>query len=94
MSCNGYAWYKGGIVPPQPGLKHDFLTDVVRLGHAKGMRVMGYYCVGTNTFWAQSTRISATARPVLRTFPSPRRTSITCAARWRMPSCEPAWMAL
>ena len=34
VSCNGYAWYKGGIVPPQPGLKHDFLTEVVRLGRA------------------------------------------------------------
>src|SRR3989304_28218 len=19
VSCNGYAWYKGGIIPPQPG---------------------------------------------------------------------------
>ena len=53
VSCNGYAWYKGGVVPPQPGLKHDFLTEVVRLGHAKGMRVMGYFCVGANTLWAQ-----------------------------------------
>jgi len=53
VSCNGYAWYKGGIVPPQPGLKHDFLTEVVRLGHAKGMRVMGYFCVGANTLWGQ-----------------------------------------
>ncbi len=25
VSCNGYAWYKGGIIPPQPGLKFDFL---------------------------------------------------------------------
>ena len=31
LSCNGWAWYKGGFVPPQPGLKHDFLTEVVRL---------------------------------------------------------------
>ena len=53
VSCNGYAWYKGGVIPPQPGLKHDFLTEVVRLGHAKGMRVMGYYCVGANTLWGQ-----------------------------------------
>ena len=53
VSCNGYAWYKGGIIPPQPGLKFDFLTDLVRLGHAKGMRVMGYYCVGANTLWGQ-----------------------------------------
>jgi hypothetical protein len=26
VSCNGYAWYKNGIVPEQPGLKYDFLT--------------------------------------------------------------------
>lgn len=53
VSCNGYAWYKGGVVPPQPGLKHDFLTEVVRLGHARNMRVMGYFCVGANTRWGQ-----------------------------------------
>jgi hypothetical protein len=53
VSCNGYAWYKGGFVPPQPGLKHDFLTDVVRLGHEKNMLVMGYFCAGANTKFAQ-----------------------------------------
>ncbi len=51
VSCNGYAWYKGGVVPEQPGLKHDFLTDVVRLGHKEGMKVMGYFCIGANTRW-------------------------------------------
>jgi len=51
VSCNGYAWYKGGFVPPQPGLKHDFLPEVVRLGHAKKMMVMGYFCVGANSKW-------------------------------------------
>jgi hypothetical protein len=51
VSCNGYAWYKGGFVPPQPGLKHDFLTDLVRLGHQRGMLVMGYFCVGANSKW-------------------------------------------
>jgi hypothetical protein len=53
VSCNGYAWYKDGLVPPQPGLKHDFLTEMVRLGHARSMRVMGYFCVGANTLWGQ-----------------------------------------
>jgi hypothetical protein len=53
VSCNGYAWYKGGIVPPQPGLKHDFLTEMVRLGHQRNLRVMGYFCVGANTRWGQ-----------------------------------------
>jgi len=53
VSCNGYAWYKNGVVPQQPGLKHDFLTEVVQLGHRDGMRVMGYFCVGANTLWGQ-----------------------------------------
>jgi hypothetical protein len=54
VSCNGYAWYKNGKVPEQPGLKHDFLTDMVRLGHARGMRVMGYFCVAANTRWSKA----------------------------------------
>jgi len=53
VSCNGYAWYKGGFVPPQPGLKHDFLPEVVNLAHKKGMLAMGYFCVGANTKWGQ-----------------------------------------
>jgi len=53
VSCNGYAWYEDGVVPPQPGLKHDFLRDVVELGHARGMSVFGYFCIGSNTRWGQ-----------------------------------------
>jgi putative glycosyl hydrolase-like family 6 (GHL6) protein len=53
VSCNGYAWYKGGVVPEQPGLKTDFLTETVRLGHKEGMLVLGYFCVGANTLWGQ-----------------------------------------
>jgi len=53
VSCNGYAWYKNGAVPEQPGLKHDFLTEVVRLGHKEGMLVIGYFCVGANTKWGK-----------------------------------------
>src|SRR5512137_1034164 len=53
VSCNGYAWYKDGVVPAQPGLKHDFLTDCVRLGHKDGLRVMGYFCIGSNTKWGK-----------------------------------------
>ncbi len=53
VSCNGYAWYRQGFVPPQPGLKHDFLPDMVRLGHKKGMLVMGYFCVGANARWGK-----------------------------------------
>jgi Hypothetical glycosyl hydrolase 6 len=54
VSCNGYAWYKNGIVPEQPGLKYDFLTEVVKLGHARGMRVMAYFCVAANTRWSKA----------------------------------------
>lgn len=51
VSCNGYAWYRGGFVPPQPHLKHDFLPEVANIAHKKGMLVMGYFCVGANTKW-------------------------------------------
>ena len=51
VSCNGYAWYKNGIVPEQPGLKHNFLPEMVRLGHKEAMKVMGYLCIGANTRW-------------------------------------------
>lgn len=53
VSCNGYAWYKNGVVPEQPGLKHDFLREVVKLGHAEGMAVMGYFCIAANTRWGK-----------------------------------------
>jgi hypothetical protein len=53
VSCNGYAWYKNGVAPEQPGLKHDFLTEMVELGHQEGMKVMGYLCIGSNTRWGQ-----------------------------------------
>jgi len=53
VSCNGYAWYKGGAVPHQPGLKNDFLPEMVRLGHKRDMLVMGYFCAGANTKFAQ-----------------------------------------
>jgi len=53
VSCNGYAWYKGGVVPEQPGLKHDFLRDLTRLAHREKLRVLGYFCAGSNTRWGQ-----------------------------------------
>jgi hypothetical protein len=51
VSCNGYAWYKGGFVPAQPGLKSNFLTEVVDSAHKKGMLAMGYFCMGANSKW-------------------------------------------
>ena len=54
VSCNGYAWYKeSGVAPVQPGLKHDFLPEITQLAHQDGVKVMGYFCVGANTYWAQ-----------------------------------------
>jgi hypothetical protein len=53
VSCNGYAWYKDGFVPAQPGLKYDFLPDMVKLGHKRGMLVMGYFCIGANSKWGK-----------------------------------------
>jgi hypothetical protein len=51
VSCNGYAWYKNGIIPEQPGLKYDFLTEQVKLAHKKNIKVFGYFCAGSNTKW-------------------------------------------
>lgn len=51
VSCNGYSWYKNGVVPEQPGLKYDFLPEMVRLGHNEGIKVMGYLCIGSNVRW-------------------------------------------
>lgn len=53
VSCNGYAWYKNGIIPEQPGLQHDFLTEQVRLARKKNMKVFGYFCVGANNKWEE-----------------------------------------
>ena len=53
VSCNGYAWYKGGLVPEQPGLTHDFLRDITRLAHREKMLVLGYFCAGSNTRWGR-----------------------------------------
>lgn len=51
VSCNGYAWYKGGKIPPQPNLKYDLLTEMVKIGREKNIRVFAYFCVGANTKW-------------------------------------------
>lgn len=53
VSTNGYAWYKDGFVPEQPGLEHDFLTEMVKLGHERGMQVFGYFCAASNPRWAE-----------------------------------------
>ncbi|WP_062467432.1 hypothetical protein [Demequina maris] len=53
VSSNGYAWYKNGQVPEQPGLQSDYLTEMVRIGRAEGLQVFGYFCFGSNSRWAQ-----------------------------------------
>ena len=53
VSHNGYAWYKNDVTPVQPGLKHDFLREVVKLGHAEGMLVMGYFSIAANKRWGE-----------------------------------------
>jgi hypothetical protein len=53
VSCNGYAWYKNGIVSEQPGLKYDFLKEMVKIGQKKNMKVFGYFCVGANNKWEE-----------------------------------------
>ncbi len=52
VSHNGYAWYRNEVTPEVPGLKHDFLREVVKLGHAEGLVVMGYFSIAANVRWA------------------------------------------
>jgi len=53
VSCPGYAWYDSKVAPVQPGMQGEFLKELTRLGHANNMRVMGYFCIGGNTYWAE-----------------------------------------
>ncbi len=69
VSCNGYAWYKNGVVEPQPGLKHDFLPEMVRLGHKEGLKVMGYLCAGSNTRWGKENPAYSYGIPATRHIP-------------------------
>lgn len=54
ISCCGYAWFQSDVAPVQPGMKGDFLKEITELGHKEGIRVMGYFCVGANTYWAET----------------------------------------
>lgn len=52
VAYNGYAWYRGSeVAPVNPGLKHDFLPELTELGHRAGVRVMGYFNIGSNPVW-------------------------------------------
>jgi hypothetical protein len=54
VSCCGYAWYRSEVAPVQPGMKGDFLKEITALAHKDGVKVMGYFCVGANTYWGQT----------------------------------------
>lgn len=55
VNCCGHAWWRGSTVAPvTPGLASDFLPEITTLAHASGMRSMGYFCVGANTFFGQT----------------------------------------
>ena len=51
VSCDGYAWYHSKLLPHQPGLASDFLTELVALLHERGVSAYGYFNVGSNTRW-------------------------------------------
>jgi len=70
VNCCGYAWYKqSAVAPVQPGLKSDFLKEMTDLGHAAGMRVMGYFCVGANTYWGRTQPDLSHGTPATRHIP-------------------------
>jgi len=69
VSTNGYAWYKNGFTPEQPGLKHDFLPEMVKLGHQEGMLVMGYLCAGANSKWGKDHPDQSYGTPTLQHIP-------------------------
>jgi hypothetical protein len=53
VSHNGYAWYRNEVTPEQPGLKHDYLREMVKLGHEESMLVMGYFSIAANKRWGE-----------------------------------------
>lgn len=53
-SFNGFAWFPSEVAPVTPGLVGNFLQEQVEEGHRLGMKVMGYFCLGSNAFWAMN----------------------------------------
>lgn len=53
VAHNGYAYYRNEVTPEQPGMEHDFLRETVKLGHAEGMVVMGYFSIAANARWGK-----------------------------------------
>jgi len=52
VTYNGYAAFESDVAPVTPGLRSDFLSGQVEGGHSLGMKVMGYFCLGSNPFYA------------------------------------------
>ncbi|MDR1817012.1 MAG: hypothetical protein LBR07_02300, partial [Puniceicoccales bacterium] len=80
MNCNalstfavpfhGLAWFRSEVAPVNPGLKHDFLPEMVRLGERHGIKVFAYINVAANRFWsaqypAESRRGAFVSRPTV-----------------------------
>ncbi len=53
VSHNGYAWYDSKVAPKVPGLKSNFLKELVELGHKDGRLVMGYFSPAANNYWRE-----------------------------------------
>jgi len=52
VSFNGYAWFpSSSVAPVTPGMRHDLLGESVRLGHKRGLRVFGYFCLSSNPWY-------------------------------------------
>ncbi|MCC6442852.1 MAG: hypothetical protein IT210_05270 [Armatimonadetes bacterium] len=51
VTYNGYAWFPSEVAPVTPGLKRNFLGEMVSLGHQARIKVYGYFCLGANPFW-------------------------------------------
>lgn len=54
VSHCGYAWYDSEIAPKVPGLKGNFLKELVELGHKNNQLVMGYFSPSANIYWKQN----------------------------------------
>lgn len=54
VSYNGYAWFPSDVAPVTPGLQGNYFQDQVDEGHKLGMEVMGYFCLGSNPYWANN----------------------------------------
>lgn len=51
VGYNGYAWFPSETAPVNPGLRGNFLQQQVEEARRLGMRVMGYFCLGSNPVW-------------------------------------------